>query len=96
MIIANYDVKRVLVDSGSSIDVLFYDILSRMKLSKNQLGRISTPLVSFSGDLIEVKGEITLPVVVGSPPGQTIVHLTFTVVWVPSVYNVILKHPRFN
>ena len=35
--IANFDVKRVPVDNGSSVDVLFYEAFQRMKLSPNRL-----------------------------------------------------------
>ena len=35
MTIANYDVKRYLVDNRSSTDILFYDAFSRMQLSTN-------------------------------------------------------------
>lgn len=34
MIIVNYDVKRVLVDNGNSIDILFYNTLVLMNLFK--------------------------------------------------------------
>lgn len=37
MTIAKHGVKRVLIDSESSVDVLFYDALVWMNLSKNQL-----------------------------------------------------------
>ena len=32
--IAKYDVKRILVDNGSSVNVLFYAVFSHMDLSK--------------------------------------------------------------
>lgn len=56
---------------------------SLMGLSKNQLTRVSTYLVDFSGNSIGVEDEITLPITTGKPPRQSMDHLTFTVVWVP-------------
>ena len=33
MTIAKYDVKKILVDNGSSVDVLFYDTFSKLNLT---------------------------------------------------------------
>ena len=35
--IVNHDVKRILVDNGSSTDILYYDAFVRMSLSAAQL-----------------------------------------------------------
>ncbi|XP_073112137.1 uncharacterized protein [Elaeis guineensis] len=94
--IANYDVKRLLIDNGSSTDVLFYSIFSRMKLSIDRLRKISTLLVNFTGDAVTVEGEITLPVIAGIEPQQSTIFITFTVVRVPSAYNVILERSGLN
>ena len=37
LVIAKHDVKKVLVDHGSSTDILFYDVFQRMKLPSHQL-----------------------------------------------------------
>ena len=63
--IANYDVRRILVDNGSSADILFYDAFSRMSILDGHLGPISSPLVGFIDD---AEGVITLTVVVGRYP----------------------------
>ena len=67
-IIANYDVKRILVDNGSSVNVLFYTVLSHMDLSKYRLRGVSSPLIGFTGDSVQVEGEITLSTTVGTSP----------------------------
>ena len=35
--ITKYDFKRVLIDNGSSTDILFYDAFQRMRLSPRKL-----------------------------------------------------------
>ena len=94
--IAKYDVKRILVDNGSSTNVLFYAIFSRMDLSKYRLREVSTPLIGFTGDSVQVEGEITLPTTVGTSPRLSTVFLTYTVVRIPSAYNAILGRPGLN
>ena len=69
--IANYDVKKILVDNGSSTNILFYSTFSRMRLSTDRLRRVSTPLVGFVGDAVAVEGEIALFVIAGAEPRQS-------------------------
>ena len=58
MTISKHPVKRILIDSGSSIDVLFYDAFVRMNLPIEGLKPILSPLVAFNGESVNVEGEI--------------------------------------
>ena len=44
----NYDVKRILVDIGSSIEVMYYDLFKSLKFSKANLKPARAPLVGFN------------------------------------------------
>lgn len=88
MIIAKDDVKKILGNSGSSIDVLFYNVFIRMGLPLSQLRWVSILLVSFSGYYVRVDGEITL--FATTPSRLSTIYITFMIVRIPSVYNVIL------
>lgn len=68
MMITKYDEKRILVDNGSSINILFYNVFVWINLPKNQLRWVSIPLVDFFEDSIGIKGEITLPVITKTLP----------------------------
>ena len=67
-----------------------------MDLSKYQLREVSTPLIGFTGDSVQVEGEITLPTIVGTSPRLSTVFLTYTMVRIPSAYNAILGRPGLN
>ena len=67
-----------------------------MRLLTDRLRKVSMPLVGFIEEAIAVEEKITLPVTAGTEPRQSTVHMTFTVIQVPSVYNVILERPRLN
>lgn len=54
--IDDYDVHRVLVDNGSSIDVLFYDALVRMNICHEQLERFDALITGFLGELVPIEG----------------------------------------
>ncbi|KAK6153353.1 hypothetical protein DH2020_012992 [Rehmannia glutinosa] len=94
--IANYEVKRVLVDNGSSADILFYDAFEKMRIGRELLKPMKTPLVGFTGEAVEPEGIITLPLTVGDRPQQTTVMIDCLVVRVPSNYSVILGRPGLN
>ena len=48
MMIYDYDVKQILVDLGSSVEVRYYDIFKQLKLSKVDLKLTRAPLVGFN------------------------------------------------
>ena len=95
MTVANYDVKKILIDNESSVDVLFYDVLSKINLS-GRLKQVNTPLIGFSSNPVAIEGEITLSITVGQEPRQSTVWLIFLIVKVSSAYNTILGRPDLN
>ena len=96
MNIANYDVRRILVDNGSSADILFHDVFSRISTLDGHLGPISSPLVGFTDDAVPMEGVVTLTVAAGRYPRQTRALVNFLVVKAPSAYNAILGRPDLN
>ena len=44
----DYDVKRILVDTGSSVEVMYYDLFKQLRLSQSDLKLVRTPLVGDS------------------------------------------------
>ena len=94
--IANFNVKKILVDNGSLTNILFYDTFQRMKLSYDQLQKINAPLVRFTRSSFQVEGAINLPVMIKTKPCQSTVKLTFLVVRVSSAYNTILEQLGLN
>ncbi|KAK3025927.1 hypothetical protein RJ639_041317 [Escallonia herrerae] len=78
--VANFNVKCVLVDNGSSAEVLFYDAFQKMNILTDYLRKMDTPLYGFSNLPVTVEGVIALPVGIGTPPAQANLMLDFVVV----------------
>ncbi|KAJ4793841.1 Pol-polyprotein [Rhynchospora pubera] len=89
-------VKRILVDTGSSADVLYFDALRQLNLASYPLTPMDTPLVGFAGDTVIPLGTIDLEVEFGEPPNSVVSRVKFIVVNVPSAYNVILGRKSLN
>ncbi|GAV57222.1 hypothetical protein CFOL_v3_00760 [Cephalotus follicularis] len=88
--------KRILIDSGSSADILYKHLFDQLRIPIDQLKPVKTPLVGFAGEMVHPLGSINLSVVTGTAPCQTQVEMTFLVVDNPSPYNVIIGRPGLN
>ncbi|VFQ71079.1 unnamed protein product [Cuscuta campestris] len=90
------DVARVLVDTGSSVNVLYLDAFKKLKLDRSMLRPLQTPLSGFTGASIEAEGQITLPVTLGSGNRTVTKQMRFVVVDIKCVHNAILGRPGIN
>uniref|UniRef100_A0A2N9FLD8 Uncharacterized protein n=1 Tax=Fagus sylvatica TaxID=28930 RepID=A0A2N9FLD8_FAGSY len=94
--IAGYSTRRVLIDNGSSADIIYLTAFQQMRIDKNQLRPIETPLVGFAGTSVYPLGIITLQLTAGTYPKQATKKVDFLVVDCPSAYNVIIGRPTLN
>ena len=96
LLIADYTTRRVLIDNGSLADILYYPAFQQMRLGRDQLHPVCSPLIGFGGMKVQPVGTITLPVVVGSYPQQITKEVNFLVVDCSSSYNAIIERPTLN
>ena len=94
--IERFNTKRILVDNGSSADIIYLPVFQQLKLDPKRLRPFESPLISFSGDRVYPKGIVTLTVTVGTQLKQLTRPLDFLVVDCPSSYNVIIGRPTLN
>ncbi|XP_050242030.1 uncharacterized protein LOC126690984 [Quercus robur] len=87
--IGGYNVKRVMVDQGSVVDIMYPDLYKGLGLKPEDLAAYSSPLVSFEGRMVVPKGQIRLPV----QTGMDVVKVDFIVVDVFSPYTAIMGRP---
>ena len=94
--IEGFNTKRILVDNGSSADIIYLLAFQKLKLDLGRLCPFDSPLVSFSGDRVYPKSIVTLMVTVGTYPKQLTHQLDFLVIDCPLSYNVIIGRPTLN
>ena len=51
-----YDVRRVLVDQGSTVEIMYLDLYKGLNLKPEDLTAYESPLVSFEGKTVIPKG----------------------------------------
>ena len=51
-----------MVDQGSRADVMYLDLFKGLGLKNEDLSKYDTPLVGFDGQVVILKGQISLPV----------------------------------
>ena len=90
LLIVDYMTRRVLIDNGSSADILYYPAFQQMRLGRDQLHLVNSPLVGFGGMKVQPVGIIILHVMVGVYPQQIAKEVNFLVVNCLSSYNAII------
>jgi len=87
--VANFEVSRILIDTGSSVDLIFLSTLERMGISKADVVGSPSPLVAFTSESAMSLGTIKLPVLAGKISKI----VDFVVFNKPAIYNIILGTP---
>ncbi|KAG7557031.1 Reverse transcriptase domain [Arabidopsis suecica] len=87
--VANFEVTRCLIDTGSSVDLIFLSTLQRMGISKADIIGPPAPLVAFTSDTSMSLGNIKLPALAAGVPKI----VEFIVFDRPAAYNIILGTP---
>ncbi|XP_068483135.1 uncharacterized protein [Phaseolus vulgaris] len=96
LVTAGRTVHRVLVDQGSSADVMFWPTFERLQLSTDQLRPYGGCLYGFAGDQVEVRGYIELRTTFTDGAASRTEKIKYLVVNAPSAYYILLGRPTLN
>lgn len=89
LMIGQMKVRSVLVDTGSTTDLITMDCLRQMKYEEKHLQPIDRPLIGFGGGRVVFLGTIVLLVRVGEKNQGRSLAVRFTVVNLKFSYNAI-------
>ncbi|XP_074288725.1 uncharacterized protein LOC141613881 [Silene latifolia] len=87
--IGNCTVRKALVDTGSSVNLIMLETLKTMGFDKENLIKKSVPLVGFSGETAHSVGEITIATYIEGVNKL----VRYLIIEGPTTYNVILGRP---
>jgi len=94
--IANYQTRRILVDTGSSADILFKSAFYHMGVPRGKVFPVSCQLQGFAGEKVLPLGSIDLPVTAETYPRQKVIMMKFLIVDRVSAYNAIIGRTALN
>ena len=66
LVIEGFNTKRIPVDDGSLVDIIYLSTFQQLKLDPGRLRPFDSPLVSFNGDRVYPKSIVMLTVIVGA------------------------------
>ena len=95
--VANNKISMVLVDTKSSIDVMFHDRFIKLSLQYKDISPSPYPIIIFTEHTAYLKGLINSPTKMGIHKGKSchgmVDHIIMDVV---SAYNIIVGRPLLN
>ncbi|KAJ8506676.1 hypothetical protein OPV22_007562 [Ensete ventricosum] len=85
-----------MIDTGSSTDILYFNVFQRMGLTDRDLTPLTSTLTRLTGDFVSSLGATTIPVTFRGEPRLKTLLVSFMVVKLPSTYNAIIGRPTLN
>jgi len=96
MKIASAIVRRILIDTGNSVDIMTWDCLKKLAHPGCDIVPLMNPILGFGGQEVNPTGIICLPVRLGDKTKFRSLEVDVLIVDVPTAYNVFLGRPTLN
>ena len=96
VVTAGRKVHRVLVDQGSSADVMFWSTFNKLQLSPDLLRPYTGCLYGFADNPVEVRGYLELRTTFTDGAASRTESIRYLVVNANSAYNILLGRPALN
>jgi len=89
--VANFEIRKTLVDQESSVNVLYWETFKKMGLSEDAIIPLDEQVVRFSGERIDTRGYIDLYNKFGEADrGHKTIMVRYLIIDANTSYNVLL------
>jgi len=92
----NYAVKKVLIDQGNSVDILYWTTYQKLQLPTTAMVPYGEPIYGFSGEKVSTCDYIDLHTIFRDGTQTKTIPIRFLVVDAPTSYNVLLGRLSLN
>ncbi|XP_047152768.1 uncharacterized protein LOC124824381 [Vigna umbellata] len=94
--IARYGVSKVLVDQGSSVNILYWKTFLQMDISEDLIVPYDGQIVGFVGERVDTRGYVELRTRLGTGRSSEEKRIRYLLVEANTSYNVLLGRPCLN
>ncbi|XP_068498673.1 uncharacterized protein [Phaseolus vulgaris] len=94
--IDKFAIAKVLVDQGSSVDILYWETFKKMQISEVEIQPYNEQIVGFSGERVDTRGYIDLFTTFGDDYLSKTINIRYLLVNVNTSYNILLGRPSIN
>ncbi|RDY08697.1 hypothetical protein CR513_07044, partial [Mucuna pruriens] len=92
----NFIVKKVLINQGSSADILYMSTFRHMQILEVEMRPYHEQLVGFLGERVDTHGYINLLATFGDPCALRMISICYLIVEADTSYNVLISRPTLN
>ncbi|GKV21714.1 hypothetical protein SLEP1_g31668 [Rubroshorea leprosula] len=96
VMINNCEVQRVLVDTESAPDIMYFHCFKSLRLDPSLLQKYDGPIYGFNNQPVPVEGVLTLHVAFGSGRTYVTPSVRFLVVKMASSFNIVIGRPTLT
>ncbi|XP_024004042.1 uncharacterized protein LOC112081519 [Eutrema salsugineum] len=89
LLLDDVEVSRILVDTGSSVNIIFKEALDQLDLSSDRIEPFIEPLTGFDGDRCMTVGMVNIPIYLSGIAKI----IQFLILDKPAIFNAILSTP---
>ena len=94
--IANWRVHKILINQGSSTDVLYWSTFKKLKIPESSIQAYSEPLLGFVGQKVYSRGFIDLLTTFGRRQAYRTLMVRYILVDADTTYNVLIERRMLN
>ncbi|XP_014498742.1 uncharacterized protein LOC106759880 [Vigna radiata var. radiata] len=94
--IARYQVGKVLIDQGSSANILYWKTFQQMDIPEGAIRPFHEQIVGFVGERVDTRGYVELKVSLGLEKDAKELQVRFLLVEADTSYNALLGRPCLN
>jgi len=94
--IDKFAIAKVLVDQGSSVDILYWDTFKKMQISETEIQPYNEQIVGFSGERVDTRGFIDLFTTFNDDYLSKTINIRYLLVNANTSYNILLGRPSIN